>query len=56
MNIYIKGETKPPAYLTEKDLISKMEYFGIGTDATVTDHIQKQLDRGYCFHISVNVN
>jgi DNA topoisomerase-3 len=24
-----------------------MERHGIGTDATVADHIQKQLDRGY---------
>ena len=24
-----------------------MEEYGIGTDATVADHIQKQLERGY---------
>lgn len=24
-----------------------MEEYGIGTDATVAEHIQKQLDRGY---------
>ncbi|PSC67305.1 DNA topoisomerase 3-alpha [Micractinium conductrix] len=42
-----EGHTQPPSRLTERDLISKMEEFGIGTDATVADHIQKQIERGY---------
>ena len=39
--------THPPPKLSERDLINAMERHGIGTDATVADHIQKQLDRGY---------
>lgn len=39
--------TQPPPKMSERDLISAMERHGIGTDATVADHIQKQLDRGY---------
>jgi len=31
--------------LSEKDLIERMERYGIGTDATVAEHIQKQIDR-----------
>jgi DNA topoisomerase-3 len=31
--------------MSERDLIAKMEAHGIGTDATVAEHIQKQLDR-----------
>lgn len=42
-----QGVTHPPPKLSERDLISAMERHGIGTDATVADHIQKQLDRGY---------
>ncbi|KDD75366.1 DNA topoisomerase, partial [Helicosporidium sp. ATCC 50920] len=43
----VESHTAPPHRLTESDLISKMEQHGIGTDATVADHIQKQLARGY---------
>lgn len=43
----LQGATQPPPRLTERDLIALMESYGIGTDATVADHIQKQLDRGY---------
>ncbi|CAK0738823.1 hypothetical protein CVIRNUC_001098 [Coccomyxa viridis] len=42
-----EGVTHPPPKLSERDLIAAMERHGIGTDATVADHIQKQLDRGY---------
>ena len=42
-----QGVTHPPPKLSERDLIAAMERHGIGTDATVADHIQKQLDRGY---------
>ncbi len=43
----MQGVTHPPSKLSERDLIIAMERHGIGTDATVADHIQKQLDRGY---------
>ncbi|KIY93196.1 DNA topoisomerase III [Monoraphidium neglectum] len=42
-----EGATQPPARLSERDLIAAMERHGIGTDATVAEHISKQLDRGY---------
>lgn len=42
-----QGSTQPPPRLSERDLIAKMEQHGIGTDATVAEHIQKQIDRGY---------
>ena len=42
-----QGMTQPPPRLTERDLLSKMESYGIGTDATIAEHISKQLDRGY---------
>ena len=34
------GETKPPPLLSEADLISKMDQNGIGTDATIHEHIK----------------
>jgi len=40
--------TKPPEYLKEADLISLMNENGIGTDATIPQHIQKNVDRMYC--------
>ena len=48
-----QGKTQPPHRLTERDLIEKMERYGIGTDATVAEHIQKQIDRGYTSVLSV---
>jgi DNA topoisomerase-3 len=41
------SHTQPPRPLSERDLIAAMERHGIGTDATVAEHIQKQLSRGY---------
>lgn len=37
-----QGQTEPPPKLTERDLLALMDRFGIGTDATVSDHIAKQ--------------
>jgi DNA topoisomerase-3 len=42
-----QGTTQPPPRMRETDLLAKMDEYGIGTDATVADHIAKQLDRGY---------
>ncbi|KAF3347640.1 hypothetical protein BJF96_g9200 [Verticillium dahliae] len=41
------GKTSPPSYLTEADLIALMDINGIGTDATMAEHIQKIQDREY---------
>ncbi|KAL2651189.1 hypothetical protein R1flu_019317 [Riccia fluitans] len=41
------GMTQPPPLLSEADLISLMDKAGIGTDATMHDHIKKLLDRCY---------
>lgn len=42
-----EGKTSPPNYLTEADLIGLMDANGIGTDATMAEHIQKIQDREY---------
>lgn len=41
------GVTRPPPLLSEADLLSCMDKAGIGTDATMHDHIKKLLDRFY---------
>jgi len=41
------GETTPPGYLTEPELISLMDANGIGTDATMAEHIAKIKERQY---------
>ncbi|GAV29059.1 hypothetical protein PMKS-002538 [Pichia membranifaciens] len=41
------GKTAPPQPLTETELISLMDVNGIGTDATIADHIDKILTREY---------
>jgi len=41
------GETAPPPRLAEGDLLAAMDRFGIGTDATMVDHIKTLLARGY---------
>lgn len=43
----VEGETTPPAKLTETELIALMDANGIGTDATIADHIDKIKSRGY---------
>ncbi|KAK4137280.1 prokaryotic type I DNA topoisomerase [Trichocladium antarcticum] len=41
------GKTSPPGYLTEADLIALMDANGIGTDATMAEHIEKIQERQY---------
>lgn len=41
------GSTRPPERLKETDLIALMEQHGIGTDATMAQHIDTTLKRGY---------
>ncbi|GLD93421.1 hypothetical protein PINS_up002013 [Pythium insidiosum] len=41
------GETAPPPLLSEADLIAKMDMHGIGTDATIAEHIKTILKREY---------
>ncbi|CAG8656700.1 6260_t:CDS:10, partial [Acaulospora colombiana] len=42
-----EGYTTPPECLTEADLISIMDQNGIGTDATIHEHIAKIIERNY---------
>lgn len=42
-----EGTTKAPFPLTESDLIAKMDSNGIGTDATIHEHIKTVQERGY---------
>lgn len=42
-----KGSTTPPNFLSESSLITLMDKNGIGTDATMHEHIQKVQDRYY---------
>ncbi|KAJ3278768.1 DNA topoisomerase 3-alpha, partial [Borealophlyctis nickersoniae] len=42
-----QGRTSGPELLTEADLIGLMEKSGIGTDATIHEHIKKILERSY---------
>ncbi len=42
-----EGVTSPPKHLTESDLITKMNNTGIGTDATIHEHIKNVQDREY---------
>lgn len=43
----LDGKTTAPGYLTEPELISLMDANGIGTDATMADHIDKIKVREY---------
>lgn len=42
-----EGKTAKPGYLTEPDLIALMDANGIGTDATMAEHIAKIKERSY---------
>ena len=46
-----KGVTSPPNFITEAELISLMDKNGIGTDATIHEHIKHVQDRGYAKQI-----
>jgi len=51
-----EGRTSAPNYLTEADLIALMDANGIGTDATMAEHIQKIQDREYVNVVSLRGN
>jgi DNA topoisomerase III len=42
-----ESQTSPPPLLSEADLIALMDRHGIGTDATIAEHIKKVQDRKY---------
>ncbi|CCG25543.1 Top3 protein [Candida orthopsilosis Co 90-125] len=42
-----EGKTSPPQLMTEPELIALMDANGIGTDATIAEHIDKILSRKY---------
>lgn len=44
-----EGKTSPPKFLTEPELIGLMDLNGIGTDATMAEHIDTILQRSYVF-------
>mgnify|MGYP000984354533 CR=1 FL=1 len=50
-----KGKTSAPSPLTEADLITKMDQNGIGTDATIHEHIKTVQERGYCMKQGIYV-
>jgi len=43
----IKKKTQPPPYLSEAELLRLMKQYGIGTDATMQDHIHTNIERKY---------
>ncbi|ANQ10297.1 DNA topoisomerase [Plasmodium coatneyi] len=50
-----EGITQPPKYLSESDLLSLMDKYGIGTDATMHEHIENIQKRNYVFKNSKNL-
>jgi DNA topoisomerase-3 len=49
-----EGKTTAPTFLTETELITLMDKHGIGTDATIHEHIKTVLERGYCVKQNFN--
>lgn len=49
------GTTCAPKYLSEAELISLMDKNGIGTDATIHEHIQKIQERGYAIKVGEEI-
>ena len=45
------GRTNPPGHLQEADLLTLMDRHGIGTDATMAQHIEKQQHRRYAVRV-----
>ncbi|MCS7105183.1 MAG: type IA DNA topoisomerase [Thermofilaceae archaeon] len=43
----VELETKPPPYISEAELLKLMKRYGIGTDATMQEHIHTNLIRRY---------
>jgi DNA topoisomerase-3 len=43
----VEGRTEAPGYLTEANLIARMEKNGIGTDASIATHISNIILRQY---------
>ncbi|KAI4836326.1 DNA topoisomerase 3 [Plasmodium brasilianum] len=50
-----EGITQPPKYLSEYNLLSLMDKFGIGTDATMHEHIENIQKRNYVIKNSKNL-
>ncbi|KMZ91219.1 DNA topoisomerase 3, putative [Plasmodium vivax] len=50
-----EGMTQPPKYLSECDLLSLMDKYGIGTDATMHEHIENIQKRNYVFKNKKNL-
>ncbi|MES1923324.1 hypothetical protein MHBO_004879, partial [Bonamia ostreae] len=45
--IILSEKTKPPSYLSESQLLTLMAKNGIGTDASMSTHIQNIINRNY---------